>query len=239
VNRETLKLAAVFALLAFLMTLTRNERVLLEVTPTRVDWLVWTWLPGRLSSGLLGGLVLLGGLAALALVAHLLWVALRPARGSPGEWAHFAWYRLALCREGSRKEALIEDAKLLLGTVVASAILAGVSYYSGSTHRVVLDLDAWHYRRTTDYLGLLTTRVDERSLWDVVEARLERKRHEDADGDVSYTYSAAFLLRDGSTDSIDGPKDPCQKAVDAVQRLLADRRATATGVERAAPPRRD
>lgn len=113
-----------------------------------------------------------------------------------------------------------------------------MSYYCGASHRVVLDLDAWHYRRTTDYLGLVTTRVDERSLWDVVEARLDWSRHEDDEGDVTYTYRTTFLLRDGSTDSITGPEEECQKAVDAVQRLLADRRATATGVERSAPPRR-
>lgn len=245
-------LALVFAALA---GAARVERALVEVSPTRVVFVSWFWLPTQALAWAATLLVPVCAVGALAQAVRLPWLGLRPrtpvggdvrrpwsrlsppAPGGADAWRHLVWYRLGFERAEGRREALLADAKLLLWTLVAAALLAGTSWLCGGARRVEVDLDAWSYRRITEHLGLFTLRAEVRPLSDVVEASLERYRHEGSkEGKVRYTYAVALLLRDGRTDSIGGPKEECQRAVDALQRVLASRRGRGAGVEREAPP---
>lgn len=216
--------------MAFIFTLFPVQRALVEEAPARVALHVWPWLPSRLSSGVLAAAALLGAAAVLALVARLLWLAVRPP-----------WGRDVASRplgrspdrppRGGRRDALAEGASRLLVALVATSIVTALAYFTGRSRRIEVDLDAWHYQRTWDYLGTLQLRREVRPAWEVVEASLVERRHEDPeDHTVTYSYAVAFLLMNGTTHELGGPKDACTRAVTAFERLLARRRS-------AGPPR--
>lgn len=225
-NRDTRNGLALVGAMVFVLTLFPVQRALVEETPARVALHVWPWLPSRLSSGVLAAAALLGAAAVLALVVHLLWLAVRPTWGRDLAWRSLG--HASRCQPlGRRKDALVADANRLLVVLVATSIVTGLAYFTGRSRRLEVDLDAWHYQRTWDYLGTLRLRQETRPAWEVVEASLVEERHVDPeDHTVTYTYAVAFLLMNGTTHELAGPEAACRQAVAAFERLLARRRSS-------------